>query len=207
MLFAAQSQAHRGSHPFESVLDGITPTALATGIETEMLDYDNQVRLRNGSGMDVVVEGYEDEPYARLDPDGRVFLNIRSPAYYLNRDRYARTPVDPSADPAARPEWVETNDNGELIWYDRRSHYIGAGTPQDLSDPDKRQLIRRYGIPLRIGGRPATINGRLYWNGRSRFPTGIVVGLLVATFLGAGFAYFAIQRMRRDEEDGIEGTE
>jgi hypothetical protein len=207
MLPAGEGQAHRASHQFESVLEGISPEALAAGIETEMLDSDSQVRLENESGEVVVVDGYEGEPYARLDPDGAVFLNTRSPAYYLNRDRYARTPVDPSTDPAARPKWIQTADGGELVFYDRRSHYISRGAPPGLADPDNRELIRRFTIPLRIDGRSAALDGSLYWIGRNQFPMGIAAGLLVATFLCAGFAYFAIGRMRRGGEDGSEGTE
>ena len=172
-----------------------------------MLDYDARVRLVNRSDRVVVVEGYEGEPYARLDPDGAVYLNSRSPAYYLNRDRYARTPVDPSADASASPKWIRSAGVGELAWYDRRSHYMGTGAPPGLEDSGERHVVDSYRIPLRIGGRPAELEGSLYWTGDDRFPMGVAAGLLVATFICAGFAYFAIGRIRSIGEDGGDGTE
>ncbi len=79
-LPTAPAQAHKASsHDFESIPEAILPAALGTGIEFEMLDYDARLRLRNNSGKVVVVEGYDDEPYGKIDPDGRVYLNSLSP--------------------------------------------------------------------------------------------------------------------------------
>ncbi|MBK5111253.1 MAG: hypothetical protein JJE10_07805 [Thermoleophilia bacterium] len=199
-------QAHRASHPFESVLDGISPEVLGEGIEAEMLDFDSQIRLKNGSGKSIVVRGYDGEPYARLDPGGGVFLNSRSPAYFLNSDRYARTPVDPAADPSARPQWVRVADDGELVWFDHRSHYMKSGTPPGLEDPGRREKLFDYRIPLTVGGSEAALNGTLYWAAGSRFPMGIVAGLLVATSLCAGFGYFAIRAIRRGGKEPPAGS-
>ncbi len=204
-----QGLAHRGSHSFDSVLRGISPAVLGTGIEARMLDFDSRIRLRNRSGKLVMVEGYRGEPYARLDPDGRVFLNARSPAFYLNNDRYARTPVDPSVDVSASPKWIWIANSGELTWYDRRSHYMNTGTPPQLKNPAKRTKIRNYRIPLTVGGRPATLDGTLYWVGRKPFPVGLFVGLLLATFICALIGVAVLVRLRRagnapdqDDDDG-----
>lgn len=166
-----------------------------------MLDHDSRMWLRNDSGKVVFVKGYDGEPYARFDPDGGVYLNSLSPAFYLNQDRYAQTPVDPSADPSAPPKWVRKADDGELAWFDKRTHYMSTATPPGLDDPEGPEKLRTYKVPLEVDGRPAAIEGTLFWSGKSEFPMEILAGLLVATFIVAGLGVFAIEAVRRSEGD------
>jgi hypothetical protein len=194
-------EAHEASsHDFESIPEAIEPEALGAGIEFEMFDYDSRLQLRNGSGKVVIVEGYDDEPYAKLDPDGRVFLNSLSPAFYLNQDRYARTAVDPSADATAPPSWELQADDGTLTWYDKRTHLLSSATPPGIEDSQQPQELRNWSIPLKVGGRPAKLEGTLYWSGQSEFPMAIVASLLVATFIVIGLGAVFIEIMRRGEE-------
>ncbi|MBK5231853.1 MAG: hypothetical protein JJE13_02575 [Thermoleophilia bacterium] len=209
LLPAASVQAHKASsHDFESIPESIVPPALGAGIKFEMIDKDSRIRLRNDSGRELVVKGYDGEPYARLDPDGAVYLNSRSPAFYLNRDRYARTPVDPSADPSAPPKWVRQAVEGELTWFDKRSHLLKTGVLPGIENTAAPQAVRDYSIPLEVDGQPAELKGTLYWSGRSEFPMGIVAGLLVATFICAMLGVFAIEAVRRtpEESPGSRGT-
>jgi hypothetical protein len=161
----------------------------------EILDYDSRIRLENQSGRTVVVEGYEGEPYARLDPDGSVFLNARTPALYLNNDRYARTPVDPDTDVDADPDWFRIDRSGRLTWYDHRIHYMGRDIPPAVEDPSERTLIRAYAIPIRVDDRPAKITGSLFWTGNDPFPVLVLAGLLLATSLTALFGAVVIRRL------------
>ena len=71
------------------------------GLEVEVLNFDDSLRLRNETGETVVVEGYEGEPYVRISPDGTVEINQDSPTFYLNQDRFAEAEVPASADPEA----------------------------------------------------------------------------------------------------------
>lgn len=161
-----------------------------------MLDYDSQVELTNASGSPITVIGYEGEPYARIDPDGSVWLNMRSPSVPLSADRLGQGPVSGREDASAPPEWNRIGSNGQLAWFDRRSHYRKNGLPPEVSDSSRRTLIREYRIPLRVGNVPARIEGSLYWTGEDGFPTAIFVGLLVATGLGGLFGAWAWGRMR-----------
>ena len=77
-------------------------TPALPGVTVRVLQFGDDLELVNRSGTEVVVPGYEDEPYLRIGPDG-VWRNQRSPATYINLDRYApgrRCP--PTADPAGR---------------------------------------------------------------------------------------------------------
>ena len=85
-LPASSALAHQGNVNFRSELDGIEPPV--PGLDVQVLNYDDSLQLQNETGKTVVVDGYEGEPYVRISPDGTVEVNTRSPAYYLNDDRY-----------------------------------------------------------------------------------------------------------------------
>lgn len=196
LVFAGQARGHDASHPYESVIEGISPAAAARGIEVRMLDYDSQVELTNRSGRRVVITGYEGEPYARIDADGGVYLNRRSPSLPLSADRLGRGPATGKGDASAPPEWSRIGSDGRLAWFDRRSHIRKDGVPPQVEDTSERSLIWDYRIPIEVGGSPAEIKGSLFWNGKDKFPTGLFVGLLIATGLCALFGAWALKRMR-----------
>ncbi len=59
------------------------------GLKLKVLYGDDQVWLDNRSGKTIVIDGYGGEPYLRFAPDG-IYVNVNSPAGYLNQDRYAQ---------------------------------------------------------------------------------------------------------------------
>jgi hypothetical protein len=116
-----------------------------------------------------------------------VQVNQRSPAAYLNEDRYAETPVPASANPKAPPEWKTTGEHGVFIWHDHRMHWMSRSTPPQVKDKSQRTKIFDYRIPLSVDGKPANLAGTLFWVGpadTSKTPffivgAVIVIGLLV----------------------------
>jgi hypothetical protein len=80
LLFAAPSAWGHGGNPnYRSVIDRVTPNV--PEVSFEVLSYDSYMQLLDQHGHEVVIYGYEDEPYARVLKDGTVQINERSPAY------------------------------------------------------------------------------------------------------------------------------
>jgi LPXTG-motif cell wall-anchored protein len=199
LLAATPALAHEGNPNYRSEIDAVHPDP--SGVSLEVLNYDADLELVDQSGHEIVIYGYEGEPYARILRDGTVQMNERSPATYLNVDRYAEVKVPPSADPKARPEWKTVDDSGTLRWHDHRSHYMAKNTPPQVTDESRRTKVFDYEIPIRVDGRKGAIDGTLFWVGpadTSKTPF-LIAGLAIVILGGAAVV---VVRRRREDEDG-----
>jgi len=109
------------------------------------------VRLRVERGTTATVVGYEGEPYVRIDADGTVEENVRSPAVYLNRTRLGTSLVPAFADAKAEPRWRRVGGGGEYVWHDHRTHWMAQGVPPRPVD---------WTLPLVVDGRDVAVRGR-----------------------------------------------
>ena len=159
---ASTAYAHQGNPNMESVVRTVTPKT--AGISLDVLGRDDRFLLTNRSDKTVVIYGYNDDQYARLLPDGTVQVNKRSPAYFLNDDRYADITVPASADADAPAQWTTLDKTGRFQWHDHRMHYMARGVPPSVKDKSKRQRIFNYEIPVQIGAKSGDIAGTLFWN-------------------------------------------
>ncbi len=199
-LFTAISVApafgHEGNPDYRSVIDRVTPKV--PGVSFEVLSYDSYFQLLDRHGHEVVIYGYEHEPYARVLRDGTVQVNERSPALYLNQTFFPTTQVPSNADPSAPPMWKTVDHSGTFLWHDHRMHYTSTSTPPQVTDASRTTKIFDYTIPLRIDGRTGAIDGTLYWVGpadTSKLPF-IVIGIVV--LLGGGALVLFLRRRRRN---------
>ncbi|HEX5609790.1 MAG TPA: hypothetical protein VFX45_06840 [Solirubrobacterales bacterium] len=198
LLTASAAQGHGGSSSYRSEIDSVTPSV--PGVSFEVLNYDADMELVDQDGHEVVIYGYKGEPYARILPDGTVQTNQRSPATYLNVDRYAEAPVPPSADAEAAPVWKTVGDSGTFSWHDHRMHYMATATPPQVKDESKRTKVFDYEIPVRIDGRMGAIDGTLFWVGPDEGSklTTFIVGAVFLVLLGAPFLIDRRRRQRRE---------
>lgn len=204
-LAAPVACAHGGDANYRSVIDAVTPRA--PGVEVEVLNYDAELEL-SSDGHEVTIYGYEDEPYARVLADGTVQVNQRSPATYLNEDRYASVKVPEAADPEAPPRWQTVDRTGRFVFHDHRMHYMAEGTAPQVEDESRGTKVFDYEVPIAIDGERGEIAGTLYWVGpedTSKLPF-VVAGAVI--LLGGG-ALVLVARRRRDRGDagGAEGGE
>jgi hypothetical protein len=112
-------------------------------------------------GSEIVVEGYDDEPFLRIGPDG-VFENRYSPATYLNADRYANVTLPPDVDPTAAPQWRRVSDASSWQWHDHRIHWMAPTPPPEVRDrPDVAQRVLEWVVPFEVGGERLQARGVL----------------------------------------------
>jgi hypothetical protein len=200
LIPAPSALAHEGGNPnYRSVIDRVTPNV--PGVHFGVLAYDAYFELLDQQGHEVVVYGYEGEPYARVLKDGTVQVNERSPAYYLNETRYPIEEEVPSiANAKASPKWKTVGSGGNFLWHDHRMHYGSTATPPQVKDTSRKTKVFDYEIPLRIDGRKGAIDGTLYWVGSpnpSKLP--FVIGALAILVVGG--ALVLVVRRRRGPED------
>jgi hypothetical protein len=195
--------AHAGNPNFRSVVDSVSPSV--KGLQLQVLNYDDRLEITNRSGQTVTVLGYDDEPYARVLPDGTVEVNQRSPATYLNNDRFAQVTVPRTADSKAPPQWQTLDKTGRFDWHDHRIHWMATTMPPQVKDQSKVTKIFDWKVPLRIANKPATITGTLSWQPRpgGGVPIGAIVAFVVLV-VGGGLLVLRVRRRRARESVATE---
>lgn len=206
-LAPAQALAHGGNPNYRSEINSIQPP-LPSGVSIEVLDYDSYLQLKDMQGHEVVIDGYSDEPYARIEKDGTVQLNEKSPATYLNDSRFATDAAVPkSTDVQGPPEWKTVDDSGTLIWHDHRMHWMLADQlPPKVKDKGEKTKVFTYEIPMTVDGQKTTLHGTLWWvgsTGTSKLPF-IVAAIVIV--LGGGALVLWLRRRRGGGDDG-DGSE
>ncbi|MGZ4688574.1 MAG: hypothetical protein ACXWAY_03030 [Acidimicrobiia bacterium] len=175
---------------YETTVSGISPPM--AGLHARAIDQGTSIELRNTSRHEVVVLGYQGEPYLRLGPSG-TWQNARSPAVFLNRSKVpTHSAPHGRYDAKAAPEWKQISSKPVARWHDHRTHWMGTEDPPNVRrDPGVTHVvIRDWKIPLRSDGRKLAVTGNAYWiPGPSPWPW--IVGAL-----GLAVAVVALCRTR-----------
>lgn len=146
---------------YESKLVGMTPSV--PGLHVRLTDLGTKVALTNDTKRDVIVLGYDDEPYLRVGPRG-VYENSRSPAVTINRSATNPSKPPPSADAGAPPEWRKVSSGTTATWHDHRAHFMGSDDPPLIQrNADRRLVFDHWTIPLRQGDRAIAVRGELVY--------------------------------------------
>ena len=195
-VFARGAEAHFGTAKlgYRSTITAVKPHM--PGLKFKVLYGDDQIFLDNRSGKTVIIKGYSGEPYLRFAPSG-IFVNIRSPAGYLNQDRYARVQVPKSATAKAKPKWEKLANVHVWAWHDHRIHYMNPiPPPQIKAAPRKPHHVFDWKVPATENGKKFFIAGSLDYKPppKNDFPYGLVISL--AALVGAGMiGLFALRRV------------
>lgn len=180
---------------YESTITAITPQTAA--IEAAVVDADDRVQLRVLGDHVVVVHGYEKEPYLRFDSTG-VYRNERSPATYLNDDRYGKVELPAAADPRATPVWTKVAPAGRSYeWHDHRIHWMNTTYPPVVAaDTSVPHHIYDWTVPGTLDGKPLRIDGSLDYAPLpdQKFPVLLIVPLVL---VAVGGVVLVVLRNRR----------
>jgi hypothetical protein len=147
-------------------------------VTIEVVGGDAFLSIAAAEGHTVLVPGYFGEPYLRIDPDGSVYLNSRSPARYINRDRYAITTIPDSADAEASPEWELVASDGRFAWHDHRVHWMSTDLPPTVGG-QQAQIVFPWTITVFVDGVETAVSGELFW-----FPSTNPIGPILTGILG-----------------------
>lgn len=166
-----------GPTDYESTITAVTPAV--EGVDVSVVGGDSFLRVEVDPGIEVVVLGYQQEPYLRIRPDGVVEENQRSPATYLNQDRYGAGTPPAGADPELPPNWRRIGTGGTWSWHDHRAHWMSPDPPADAQPGDE---IQSSTVPLLVDGTEVTVAVSTTWlHAPSRLP--LVVGAVAGGVL------------------------
>jgi hypothetical protein len=199
---APAALAHEGSPNFLSQINEVTPAA--AGVDVEVLNRDDRLLLSNDGKATVLVEGYDGEPYARIEPDGTVLVNTDSKAYYINEERDGEVAVPEGVDGKGEPRWKQVSKTGRFEWHDHRMHWMSESDPEAVADEDVRTKLYDWKVPIAVDGRPGAIAGTLFWtpvpSSGPPLPLIIAFGVLVVPLAAA----VVVVRRRRAAQPAAE---
>jgi hypothetical protein len=150
-------------------------------VHITVVDSDDRLQMRVDGDHTVVIDGYEREPYLRFSPAG-VYRNTRSPAAYLNDDRFGKVGLPAEASAGKTAHWVMVAPGGRTDeWHDHHIHWMSTSYPPvvaaDRSSPHR--IFDRI-VPGTVDGRRLAARGRLDYTPLpgQRFPRLLVVPLV-----------------------------
>jgi len=134
-------------------------------IDIRVVGGDSFLVLEVAAGTEVVVIGYDDEPFLRVLSDGTVEQNANSPASYLNDDRYAEVAIPDrlrGVDIAALdPEWEAVGSGGTHAWHDHRVHWMAPNAPPAVPRGDSFDWSGV--VPLVVDGERVEVSGVIHY--------------------------------------------
>jgi hypothetical protein len=174
-----------GPTDYRTVIESIDPPV--AGIDLRIVGGDSFLELTASGGVEVLVVGYQGEPYLRFGADGTVEENRRAPTTHLNQDRYGTVEPPPGASADAPPEWSLVTDGGRYAWHDHRIHWMNPQRPPGASPGD--QILEAV-VPIVVDGEPVEIAVSSTWlPGPSPVPSAVGAAVGAALALGVRAAF------------------
>ena len=155
------------------------------GLSMRLGDDAQRVTVSVTGSIDVVVLGYDGEPYLRVTEHG-AWLNQRSTTTWTVAGPAAAQPSD--VDDHARPRWKQVSTTGSWRWHDSRTHWQGYALPPGVQQhPDRHQLVDTWFIPIVVNGTTGVVSGRLDWiPGPNPLPGAALIGVPLIALVGTG---------------------
>ncbi len=145
---------------YESIVLRVSPAAI--GISFEVVGGDAFLTVTVEHSHEVLIPGYFNEPYVRIDADGSVYVNENSQAFFINEDRYGLVPIPVGVDLESEPAWSLVATDGRYAWLDHRIHWMSEDLPPAVAG-DQREQVFPWEIPVLIDGVGTSVIGELVW--------------------------------------------
>ncbi len=145
----AAAEAHfGGARPsnYHSYVVSISPKVPVVAIKT--IEQGDRVEASNPTSTPLVVYGYSHQEsgpkdqYLKISKNG-VWVNTKSPAYYLNRTLLGTSePPEGATNVDAPPVWEKVSDQSSYRWHDHRAHWMSTDPPPQVqAAPDVHHQI------------------------------------------------------------------
>lgn len=116
-----------------------------------------EVDIHLEPGRTVIAIGRDGEPMAKLDEDGNMFANTKSPTWWMNLDEdMGQIPAD--ADPTAEPVWEWQQAGGALSYHEHRIHFMAAAVSPSIADGGD---VSTFSLDFIVDDEPVTVTGAL----------------------------------------------
>ena len=194
MLLAlpAAASAHGGATTAVDYRSLVTGTP--AGVDVHVVGGDDRLAVTRDGADQVIVLGYDGEPYLRLDDDG-VWENERSPAVGLNAERQQGAAAG-DADPKAEPSWRKLSGGDTVLFHDHRAHWMGSQPPAAVrDDPDTARRLADWSVPVLVDGQAGAITG--YYRYEPPPSKALWLGVLAALALAASVVVWRLKGPRR----------
>jgi hypothetical protein len=182
-----------GATNWRTTLIGVSPAV--PGLRVRVVNTGSDLEVSN-TGPEVVVLGYEGEPYLRVGPAG-VYENTQSPSTYVNCSRQG-CPAPPGLRPDGPPDWRHLSSGHVVRYHDHRIHWMGGQPPPDVQRaPGQVHQQPVWTVSMRQGSSDIAVTGHLTWvPGPSPFPwllvalglAGVAVAAALSSFWGPALA-------------------
>jgi hypothetical protein len=139
-----------------SVIESVTP-ALPNGVNVDIVGSDTFVRVRS-VGHDVMITGYQNEPYMHIKTTGDVFVNDGSQTTLINGNRYGNVDTSNFVE-SPTPVWRKIGTNGTAMWHDHRVHWMSPKRPAPI---DTLGTVVEWKVPFSVDGVATTMTGTLF---------------------------------------------
>lgn len=139
-----------------SVIESVTP-ALPDGVEVDIVGSDTFVRVRS-VGHDVMITGYENEPYMHITTTGDVFVNDGSQTTLINDNRYGNVDTSKFGE-SPNPVWRKIGTDGTAMWHDHRVHWMSLKRPAPI---DTIGTVVSWKVPFSVDGVATAVSGTLF---------------------------------------------
>lgn len=166
----------------------VSNSAPSPDILIKTLEQGDRVEASNPTATPLMVYGYSHQEagpkdqYLKISKDG-VWVNTKSPAYYLNRTLLGTSvPPEGSTDVDTPPVWKKVSDQSTYRWHDHRAHWMSTDPPPQVqAAPDEHhEIFPGNDLYFKYGDTDFTVVVAMNWVPENSAPWWIVVVVALA---------------------------